>query len=100
MKKILILFFTTLFFKEVINAQHQEISEKPEMYKAKKIQSVDSTSLLYAFKKGQFTGHFRYFFMSTQNEKELSDYYAHAAGGGIRYETAKFYGFQFAVIPP
>ena len=35
--------------------------------------------------------------MSTQNKKALTDYYANAAGGGIRYETAKFHGFQMAV---
>lgn len=81
----------------IANAQHQEISEKPEMYKGKQVQTEDSTSLLSAFKKGHFNGHFRYYFMSTQNQKGLTDYYANAAGGGLRYETAKFHGFQFAV---
>lgn len=80
-----------------ISAQHQEISENPETYKGKQIQSEDSTSLLSAFKKGHFNGHFRYFFMSTQNQPGLTDYYANAAGGGLRFETAKFHGFQFAV---
>jgi outer membrane porin, OprD family len=78
-------------------AQHQEVTEKPEMYKGKQVQTEDSTSLLSAFKRGHFNGHFRYFFMSTQNQKGLTDYYANAAGGGLRYETAKFHGFQFAV---
>ncbi len=78
-------------------AQHQEISEKPEMYKGKQVQTEDTTSLLSAFKRGHFNGHFRYFFMSTQNQKGLTDYYANAAGGGLRYETAKFHGFQFGV---
>ncbi|HEX5026202.1 MAG TPA: OprD family outer membrane porin [Agriterribacter sp.] len=78
-------------------AQHQEISEKPEMYKDQQIQSGDTTSLLSAFKRGRFNGHFRYFFMSTQNQEGLTDYYANAAGGGLRYETAEFHGFQFAV---
>jgi hypothetical protein len=35
--------------------------------------------------------------MSTDNQKKLTDYYANAAGGGLRFETARFYGFQFAV---
>lgn len=81
----------------ILFAQHQEVSEKPEMYKGKQVQTEDTTSLLSAFKRGHFNGHFRYFFMSTQNQKGLTDYYANAAGGGIRYETAKFHGFQFAV---
>lgn len=81
----------------IVYAQHQELSEKPEMYKGRQVQTTDSTSILSAFKRGHFNGHFRYFLMSTQNEKGLTDYYAHAAGGGLRYETAVFHGFQFAV---
>lgn len=86
-----------LVIVSIANAQHQEVSEKPEMYKGKQVQTEDTTSLLSAFKKGHFNGHFRYYFMSTQNQKGLTDYYANAAGGGLRYETAKFHGFQFAV---
>ena len=82
---------TTMF------AQHLQLGEKAEMYKGKTVNIADSTSLLSAFKNGHFNGHFRYFFMSTQNQKGLTDYYANAAGGGLRYETAKFHGFQFAV---
>ena len=78
-------------------AQHQELSEKPEMYKGKHESTSDSTSILSAFKRGRFNGHFRYFFMSTQNQEGLTDYYANAAGGGLRFETAKFHGFQFAI---
>jgi hypothetical protein len=78
-------------------AQHQEVSEKPEMYKGKLVETVDTTSLLSAFKRGHFNGHFRYFFMSTQNQRSLSNYIANAVGGGIRFETAKFKNFQFAV---
>src|SRR5688572_13007828 len=80
-----------------MHAQNQETDDKAEMYKDKHVTSGDSTSILSAFKKGRINGHFRYFFMSTQNQKELTDYYANAVGGGIRYETAKFHGFQFAV---
>jgi hypothetical protein len=81
----------------IVSAQHQEVSEKPDMYKGKQAHTIDTTSLLSAFKRGHFNGHFRYFFMATDNKAGLTDYYAHAAGGGIRYETARFHGFQFAV---
>lgn len=81
----------------VVLGQHQEVSEKPDLYKGKRVQNVDSTSLLSAFKRGHVNGHFRYFFMATNNKAGLTDYYANAAGGGIRYETARFHGFQFAV---
>ena len=96
MKKML-LAAAMLLMVNAVQAQHQEISEKPEMYKGKQTQEEDTVSLLSAFKRGRINGHFRYFFMSTQNQQGLTDYYANAAGGGIRYETAKFHGFQFAV---
>jgi hypothetical protein len=93
----LLLATIVLLMVNTMYAQHQEIGDKPEMYKGKTVSTEDSTSLLSAFKKGRFNGHFRYFFMNTQNQKGLTDFYAHAAGGGLRYETAKFHGFQFAV---
>ncbi|TAD82635.1 MAG: outer membrane porin, OprD family [Bacteroidetes bacterium] len=86
-----------LLAAQCLMAQHQELSEKPEMYKGKQAPAVDTTTLLSAFKRGHFNGHFRYFLMTTQNQTGLTDYYANAVGGGLRYETAKFYGFQFAV---
>jgi hypothetical protein len=78
-------------------AQHQEVAEKPTLWKGKEKVAADSASLLHAFKNGQMHGHFRYFFMATDNRNDLSDYYANAAGGGIKYETAKLYGFQIGV---
>lgn len=78
-------------------AQHQDVHEKSETYKGKKDQSADTLSLLSAFKNGQTNGHFRYFLMATDNARGLTDYYANAAGGGLRYESGKFKGFQMAV---
>ena len=80
-----------------VNAQHQDINERPEMYKGKQTNSIDTNYLLGAFKRGHVEGHFRYFFMNTLNEGKLTDYYANAAGGGLRFETAKFHNFQFAI---
>jgi hypothetical protein len=78
-------------------AQHQEISEKPKMWKGKDSTTSESLTLLNVFRTGHFEGHFRYFFMATDNQKGLTDYYANAAGGGIRFESNKLFGFQFAV---
>jgi len=99
MKKIISngLVILVLLVAVSVKAQHQELTEKGVMYKGKQNTTVDTTSLLHAFKTGSFHGHFRYFFMNTQNQQGLTDYYANAAGGGIRYETAKFHGFQLAV---
>lgn len=63
----------------------------------KQPQYEDTTSLLAAFKRGHFNGHLRYFFIATDNEKGLTDYYANAIGGGLRFETARFHNFQFAI---
>jgi hypothetical protein len=77
-------------------AQHQEINEKPGLWKEKE-NEADSTSFLFAFRRGTFSGHFRYYFMATDNKKGLTDYYANAAGGGIKFETGRFKNFQVAV---
>lgn len=58
---------------------------------------VDTNTVLQAFKKGKTTGHFRYFFMATNNAKGLSDYYAHALGGGLKYETASFHKLKAGI---
>jgi hypothetical protein len=96
MKKFSLAFFM-IFYAQLGLAQHQDLHEAGEIYKGKKVFSIDTTSILAAFKRGHVNGHFRYFFMATDNASGLSDAFANAAGGGLRYETAKLYGFQFAV---
>ncbi len=59
--------------------------------------AIDSTSLLHALKAGRLQGDVRYFFMSTQNQPGLTDYYAHAGSIRLRYESAGFRGFHVAV---
>ncbi len=95
MKKLVYLLIL-LGLSPFISAQHQEVNEKPGLWKEKE-NIADSTSLLSAFKRGQVSGHFRYYFMATQNKGDLTDYYANAVGGGIRFETAKFKNFQLGV---
>ncbi|MFV8342672.1 OprD family outer membrane porin [Flavobacterium sp. XS2P39] len=99
MKKFfdLIYILTSLFFAINAIAQHQEIFEKPTVWKEKSNEEIDSTSFLNAFKNGNFRGHIRYFFMSTNNERGLTDYYANAVGGGTKFETAKFHNFQIGI---
>jgi hypothetical protein len=62
-----------------------------------KRQPEDTNSLRYALRKGSFDAHFRLYYMATQNEQELSDYYALAFGGGIKYETGAYKGFRIGV---
>jgi|JI10StandDraft_1071094.scaffolds.fasta_scaffold03865_3 hypothetical protein len=96
--RFLILGFLLLFISHIhVKAQHQELQEKPGIWKSASENTPDSNTLLNAFRRGNFNGHFRYFFMATDNESGLTDYFANAGGGGIRYETARFKGFQFGV---
>jgi hypothetical protein len=61
-------------------------------------QPQDTTTLAYALKKGsEMDLHLRLYYMTTRNEKELSDYYAYAFGGGLKYQTGIYKGFQFTV---
>ena len=54
-------------------------------------------NLRQAFTKGEYGGTLRSFFMSTDNKSGLSDYYAWAAGGSLRFQTATFHGFQMGI---
>jgi hypothetical protein len=97
MRKTLLTIQLFIISYTITIAQHQEVLSKPELWKGKQKQTQDTNSLLHAFKAGQMHGHFRYFFMATDNAKGLTDYYANAVGGGIKYETLPFKGFQFGV---
>ena len=57
----------------------------------------DTTSIMHAFRKGKIEGHLRFFYMSTNNYEPLTDYYALAFGGGLKYQTGSFKGFQFGI---
>ena len=58
----------------------------------------DTTTLGYALRKGSKVDlHLRAYYMTTNNEQPLSNYYAYAFGGGLKYETGIFKGFQFTV---
>lgn len=87
--------FTHLVFS--LHAQHQEMHTPPHLWKGKKSVAEDSSSILFAFKHGKVHGNLRYFFMATDNQDRLTDAYAHAAGGGLFYETAAYKGFQMGV---
>lgn len=89
--------FLSLAWAGIVVAQHQEIGEKPGTYKGNTIQIADTASILNAFKKGTIQGHFRYFFMNTINEGGLSDYFANAVGGGLKFETAIYHRFQIGI---
>jgi hypothetical protein len=61
------------------------------------IQSPKTKTLYNAFQNGHFEGHFRTFFMTTDNARQLTDYYALAAGGGLSFQTASFHRFSFGL---
>ena len=81
--------FTLILLLTVVNLQSQENAGPV---------SKDTNTLQYALRKGQFDAHFRMYFMTTDNQRPLTDYYALAFGGGIKYETGKFKGFQVELV--
>ena len=54
-------------------------------------------TLLEAFEHGHFHGHFRTFFMATDNARQLTDYHACAVGGGLHFASMPFRGFSFGI---
>jgi hypothetical protein len=92
---ILWLFFSVAYVS--LKAQHQDLQEKPKIWNGDRPAGKDSLSILSAFRNGKVNGHFRYFYSATDNTDDLTDYYAHAAGGGLRFETAEFHRLRFAV---
>ena len=97
LRKIPLLVISVLLAAGNLFAQHQELGEKPSIWQEKNKQKNDTTSLLHAFKNGTMQGHIRYFFMATENTNDLSDYYANALGGGIKFVTAPIKGFQLGI---
>lgn len=73
------------------------LSSSASAMQEKEANVIDSNSLRAAFINGKTEVRFRYFLMITDNKKGLTDYYANAVGGGLKYETAKFHGFQAGV---
>jgi hypothetical protein len=95
-KKLLLVAGIAISF--TVCAQHQELTEKPDIWKDKQLkQDSDSTSLLSAFRAGTVHGHFRYYFSATDNELGLTDYMANAGGGGLKFTTANFRGFEVGI---
>ncbi len=59
----------------------------------------DSTinSIKDFFVRGHVNGHLRNYFMSTLNDKDLSDHYANAIGGSIKFISGNWKGFEFGL---
>ncbi|MFN0213735.1 MAG: OprD family outer membrane porin [Saprospiraceae bacterium] len=54
-------------------------------------------NLLDAFKHGHFQGNFRSYLMATDNARQMSDYYALAAGGSLQFASAPWHGVSFGL---
>jgi hypothetical protein len=86
--KIIIAFFFFISFYSASFAQEHASSQAEK----------DTSSLRYKLlTKGVFHAHARSFFMATDNQDALTDYYALAFGAGISYESYKIHGFQFGL---
>jgi hypothetical protein len=95
--KIIFVLIHVLFFGFSLYGQHQDLKEKPKIWQSEEKNVTDTMTLLNAFRKGKVNGHFRYYFSTTDNTGDLTDYYANAVGGGLRFETATFKGFSTGI---
>ena len=59
--------------------------------------NTDTITLWNAFTKGTVSGHARYYFMATNNQDSLTDYWAHAAGGKIKYQSINYKHFDIGL---
>jgi outer membrane porin, OprD family len=59
--------------------------------------STDTNTLSHALRKGKFDLNLRFYYMHTNNEGDLTDYYAYAFGGGMKYETGSFKRFSMGI---
>ena len=94
MRDLFILTICVVFCQSKLSAQHQEIGEKPDLWRGTKKEVKDSTALINYFQAGQFKGHIRSYSSLTQNTGSLTDYFANAVGGGMRYQTELYYHFD------
>lgn len=90
MKHWLFLFF--LLFSGFLKLAAQTVTERADT-----VHTHSVHTLLQAFQHGHFHGHFRQFTMATDNTRQLTDYYAVAAGGGLHFSSAPYYGFSVGV---
>ncbi|MBN8677998.1 MAG: OprD family outer membrane porin [Chitinophagales bacterium] len=86
MKRILVLLLALLTSGWLSAQSGTEASSQESPKKAE--------NLLETFEHGQFNGSFRSFFMATDNARQLSDYYAWAAGGSLYFTSSPWHGFS------
>jgi hypothetical protein len=91
-------FFLFVFSTFHAQSQHGEINMAMGL---KQVAEHDSSkkykNVADFFKKGEFEGHGRYFFMATDNSHGLGDSYANAFGMGIGYSMPRFHGFSVSM---
>lgn len=81
----LILSLISFFQISFLTAQHAESPEN------------ENPQLKDMFSNAHFHGHFRNYFMTTQNRGSLQDYYTNATGGAVGFTTGNFIGFEIGV---
>jgi hypothetical protein len=69
----------------------------PDTLASSKHSKKHAHNLLEAFEHGHFHGNFRTFLMATDNTRQLSDYHAWAAGGGLHFSSAPWHGVSFGI---
>jgi len=84
-------------FLSIVFAGFSQVNQPYTHHTERSRDKSDTSTLQAFFRNGEFYGHARYYFMATDNEANLKDFYANAFGMGIGYETGKFKGFQIGI---
>lgn len=89
-----------VFFSGIVTgtAQHEIPEESPtgSLLEAESDNPSHSVEALKdVFGLGTISGHLRNYFMNTINQGALTDYYANAIGGAMRFRSHRIYGFEF-----
>jgi len=76
----------------------EQATSKAAAHPANSGETHDTSTLAYALRKGSEVDlHLRLYYMATNNQGELTDPQALAFGGGLKYTTGIYKGFQFTV---
>ena len=98
-REIIILGSLLFTFTANLNSQEKQPEKNTEPHSIldsdREVTHGSLHNLKELFGLGTITGHLRNYFMSTMNEGALTDYYANATGGAMRFRSHEFYNFEF-----
>ena len=88
---------TLVLLQTVLLFSQQPVQAFQSAVSVEKSPNNKANNLPEIFKKGRYYGSFRSYFMATDNTRQLTDYYALAAGGALYFNSATFHGLRMGI---